>query len=525
MAQQNKMVEIFKEYFKEMLLCQPLENHPLDGRPLPSPEQLKYKILVKAKRCKVPKISRDHSYDTFATGSLSFSSDENYSTVNSKKTLISLGSTDSGESLPAELPKELISLTEQELRCVFIPEKEEISYTQLSSLVNYMEADRPANFSLAERRPHILCSVDEDVSWRYFKEKRASHLLKITTRRIVRVYPKNFRICSDNYFPMNHWVMGVQMVALNYQTPGIEMLLNQAMFERNDSCGYVLKPECMRNPWELIDIHSSTPQVPNRSSVVLKIKILSGHFYSHIVKPSALQRYSCPLLARQQSADPITTYVTVQVFDLPEYEKPKCYRTKEATEEATVTKYNHKSSSKIFLFEKIVLSELAYVHFCVWQKVGCHSVPVAHKLIPVEKLNNGKSLKGFENVERDTIFCPTESYRNITLRNVNNQCIGPASLFVLFDVHYFSTQRAISRALALPFDDEKRERDFVTAVINPFMSEPEERPIMKLEELDGHMDIESSNISNLSPTISNLYQRKLSNTQVTPTKSSGNLLK
>lgn len=68
MAQQNKMVEIFKEYFKEMLLCQPLENHPLDGRPLPSPEQLKYKILVKAKRCKVPKISRDHSYDTFATG-------------------------------------------------------------------------------------------------------------------------------------------------------------------------------------------------------------------------------------------------------------------------------------------------------------------------------------------------------------------------------------------------------------------------------------------------------------------------
>ena len=62
-------------------------------------------------------------------------------------------------------------------------------------------------------------------------------------------------------------------------------------------------------------------------------------------------------------------------------------------------------------------------------------------------------------VKEIQIFCPTESlekkikmfkkavilnfpgYRNITLRNVNNQCIGPASLFVLFDVHYFSTQR------------------------------------------------------------------------------------
>jgi len=35
-------------------------------------------------------------------------------------------------------------------------------------------------------------------------------------------------------------------VALNYQTPCIEMQLNQAKFQDNGLCGYVLKPDFMR---------------------------------------------------------------------------------------------------------------------------------------------------------------------------------------------------------------------------------------------------------------------------------------
>jgi hypothetical protein len=39
---------------------------------------------------------------------------------------------------------------------------------------------------------------------------------------------------------------GVQMVALNFQYPGIEMHLNQGFFRNNGGCGYILKPLVMR---------------------------------------------------------------------------------------------------------------------------------------------------------------------------------------------------------------------------------------------------------------------------------------
>lgn len=37
------------------------------------------------------------------------------------------------------------------------------------------------------------------------------------------------------------------MVSLNFQTPDIGMQLNQAKFEMNGNCGYILKPECLRH--------------------------------------------------------------------------------------------------------------------------------------------------------------------------------------------------------------------------------------------------------------------------------------
>ena len=39
------------------------------------------------------------------------------------------------------------------------------------------------------------------------------------------------------------WDAGVQMAALNYQTPCKALALNEALFGLNDRCGYVLRPE------------------------------------------------------------------------------------------------------------------------------------------------------------------------------------------------------------------------------------------------------------------------------------------
>lgn len=71
-------------------------------------------------------------------------------------------------------------------------------------------------------------------------------MLCCTERQLVRTYPKGTRFDSSNYDPMQMWVCGVQLVALNFQYPGIEMHLNQGFFRLNGGCGYVLKPWVMR---------------------------------------------------------------------------------------------------------------------------------------------------------------------------------------------------------------------------------------------------------------------------------------
>lgn len=50
---------------------------------------------------------------------------------------------------------------------------------------------------------------------------------------MLRVYPKATRITSNNFDPTAMWVLGIQMVALNYQTPDCPMQINQARFLTN----------------------------------------------------------------------------------------------------------------------------------------------------------------------------------------------------------------------------------------------------------------------------------------------------
>lgn len=101
-----------------------------------------------------------------------------------------------------------------------------------------------------------------------------------------RIYPKGTRISSDNFIPQIFWNVGCQMTALNFQTLGklldtkydlvskieqlvyeinlnvdLGMQLNQGKFEYNNRCGYLLKPEIMRQDYvnKLFDPFTETP--------------------------------------------------------------------------------------------------------------------------------------------------------------------------------------------------------------------------------------------------------------------------
>lgn len=47
-----------------------------------------------------------------------------------------------------------------------------------------------------------------------------SDLLQLSSRCLLRVYPKGYRIASENYNPIPLWNYGMQLVALNHQTSG-----------------------------------------------------------------------------------------------------------------------------------------------------------------------------------------------------------------------------------------------------------------------------------------------------------------
>eukprot|EP01116_Phalansterium_solitarium_P012906 TRINITY_DN2962_c0_g1_i1.p1 TRINITY_DN2962_c0_g1~~TRINITY_DN2962_c0_g1_i1.p1 ORF type:complete len:707 (-),score=248.02 TRINITY_DN2962_c0_g1_i1:579-2699(-) len=75
-----------------------------------------------------------------------------------------------------------------------------------------------------------------------------AELVEYNSRHLCRIYPRGLRVNSSNFDPQPAWVHGCAIVALNYQTGGEPMFVNNAKFLDNGMCGYVLKPPHLRHP-------------------------------------------------------------------------------------------------------------------------------------------------------------------------------------------------------------------------------------------------------------------------------------
>ncbi|CAB1328387.1 unnamed protein product [Coregonus sp. 'balchen'] len=146
---------------------------------------------------------------------------------------------------------------------------------ELSDLVVYCKSVHFHSFEYS--RLHSKCYEMSS-----FSESKARKLAKDTgaefvrhnSRQLSRVYPSGMRTDSSNYNPQELWNVGCQIVALNFQTAGLEMDLNDGLFSQNGCCGYVLKPDFMRN-YDFFD-----PERPQDrdgyTSLRLSIQVISG---------------------------------------------------------------------------------------------------------------------------------------------------------------------------------------------------------------------------------------------------------
>uniref|UniRef100_A0A8C7BTL3 Phosphoinositide phospholipase C n=1 Tax=Neovison vison TaxID=452646 RepID=A0A8C7BTL3_NEOVI len=252
--QQQVMACHLTEILGEQLLSTTLDG--LLPTQLPSPEELRRKILVKGKKLRT--LEED------------------------------LEEEEEEEELECELEREQEADTEleaqlesesQELSPRSKDKKKEkkskpILCPSLSALVVYLKS--VSFHSFTHSREHYRFYETSS-----FSEAKARSLIKEAGNEFVqhnawqlsRVYPSGLRTDSSNYNPQELWNAGCQMVAMNVQTAGLEMDICDGFFRQNGGCGYVLKPDFLRDAQS--SFHPERPISPFKAQTLL-IQIISG---------------------------------------------------------------------------------------------------------------------------------------------------------------------------------------------------------------------------------------------------------
>ncbi|KAI0657617.1 1-phosphatidylinositol-4,5-bisphosphate phosphodiesterase 1 [Cubamyces menziesii] len=258
--QQEQLVAIMKEVFGEALVYAPVEGRPAIVD-LPSPEDLKGRVLLKAKNLYVSEkqglTEKELTVDTESSTTDTSASDSDLGgeikqewrnarehekelikdlkseMKKARATLSRVRSPGSPSALPQSPPPSA-------------PPKVKMSM-ELVSLLVYTVGVKCRGLNKKEKyAPEHVFSLSENTANKVLKQGMMD-LIKHNKTHLVRTYPKGTRIGSTNYEPHRYWSAGCQLVAINWQTFDLGYMINHAMFQRNGRAGYVLKPLALRN--------------------------------------------------------------------------------------------------------------------------------------------------------------------------------------------------------------------------------------------------------------------------------------
>jgi hypothetical protein len=84
-------------------------------------------------------------------------------------------------------------------------------------------------------------TTDNKVLKEFEKFENKYELIEYHQNILSRIYPKLSNLQSANFNPIPYWNVGVQIAALNIQTPGRNLRINDAMFQQNGNSGYIVK--------------------------------------------------------------------------------------------------------------------------------------------------------------------------------------------------------------------------------------------------------------------------------------------
>ncbi|KAI1269224.1 1-phosphatidylinositol-4,5-bisphosphate phosphodiesterase [Xylariaceae sp. FL1019] len=119
---------------------------------------------------------------------------------------------------------------------------------ELAALGVYAQSVKPSDNSWFESTlkggpAHHLINVSE-IGLTSLMPAHSEKIARHNSEHLMRVFPKGTRISSRNLAQVPFWGVGAQVCAMNWQTFGASMQLNEALFSGTD--GYVLKPPALR---------------------------------------------------------------------------------------------------------------------------------------------------------------------------------------------------------------------------------------------------------------------------------------
>uniref|UniRef100_A0A5F8G7D4 Phosphoinositide phospholipase C n=1 Tax=Monodelphis domestica TaxID=13616 RepID=A0A5F8G7D4_MONDO len=380
--QQAKMAEYCRTIFGDALLIDPLDKYPLaPGVPLPSPQDLMGRILVKNKKRHRPPLSpSDGSVRKRPLEQSNSALSE--SSVATEPPSPQLGRTPdlapghrvagAGGGTPVLVlpPDREAESEEEEEEEPADPKKNstdegtassEVNATEeMSTLVNYIEPVKFKSFEVARKRNKCF-EMSSFVETKALEQltKSPMEFVEYNKQQLSRIYPKGTRVDSSNYMPQLFWNAGCQLVALNFQTLDLPMQLNAGVFEYNGRSGYLLKPEFMRRPDKSFDPFTEGI-VDGIVANALRVKVISGQFLSD---------------------RKVSIYVEVDVFGLPADTRRK-YRTRPSQGNS----FNPVWDEEPFDFPKVVLPTLASLRIAAFEEGGKF---VGHRILPVSAIRSG----------------------------------------------------------------------------------------------------------------------------------------
>ncbi|XP_078023926.1 1-phosphatidylinositol 4,5-bisphosphate phosphodiesterase zeta-1-like [Epinephelus lanceolatus] len=354
--QQKVMAQYLISILGDKLLRTPLDN-PTTGD-LPSPNDLKYKILIKNKKLK-PDIKTEGAAGTETEESV-----------------------DEGEDEEEDEEDE----DEQTRAKFWSPRKAgpKMKVKALSDLVIYTRSVKFISFSYSrDNQNHCENTSMAEKKARKLAKASGADFVQHNQKFLSRIYPAGSRTSSSNYNPQEFWNVGSQLVALNFQSQGLAMDLNDGRFQDNGGCGYVLKPAVLLSSQRSFDPGCSQHGL---KPTHLLLKVISGS--------------NLPIPRSGKALDP---FVRVEIHGIASDSRRKYTHTVKNNSLSP-----HWDADMNFA---ISVPELCLIRFCVRDQTGLLSSDfVGQYTLPFTSLKKG--------------------YRWVPLRSRDGCSLDPASLFV-----------------------------------------------------------------------------------------------